>query len=234
MTSGPSQNDQITDEILAGEYVVGALSADLRSEADERIADDPEFARRVRRWEAMLASFNDDYGEAAPPKAAFAEIERRLFGEAEQRLEIWSSLSFWRGISFASSTAAAAAVIYAFTLLPQKPIEPPLVALLTAPDVNISLVATYDQAAGILRVTPAASGQPKEKSLELWLVPGSGQPKSLGVFAPGPGGVVVIPEDRRAALIDGATLAVSVEPFGGSPTGLPTGQIVASGSIGPS
>lgn len=231
MTSGPSQSDRTADEILAGEYVVGALSTELRSEADRRIADDPEFARRVRRWEAMLASFNDDYGEAAPPKAAFAEIERRLFGEAEKRSEIWNSLPFWRGISFASSTVAAAAVIYAFTLLPQKRAEPSLVALLTAPDAKISLVATYDQAAGTLRVTPAASGQPQEKSLELWLVPGSGQPKSLGVFAPGPGGALVIPQDRRAALIDGATLAVSVEPFGGSPTGLPTGPIVASGSI---
>jgi anti-sigma-K factor RskA len=32
-------------------------------------------------------------------------------------------------------------------------------------------------------------------------------------------------------LREGATLAVSVEPVGGSPTGLPTGPVIASGKL---
>jgi anti-sigma-K factor RskA len=36
----------------------------------------------------------------------------------------------------------------------------------------------------------------------------------------------------RGRLKDGVTLAVSIEPFGGSPTGKPTGPVVAAGKIG--
>jgi len=32
-------------------------------------------------------------------------------------------------------------------------------------------------------------------------------------------------------LADGATLAVSLEPFGGSPTGQATGPVIASGAL---
>ena len=32
-------------------------------------------------------------------------------------------------------------------------------------------------------------------------------------------------------LADGATFAVSLEPSGGSPTGLPTGPVIASGAL---
>lgn len=230
MTSGPSQDRRADDEVLAAEYVMGSLPAGPRADAERRMADDPEFGRRVLRWENMLASFNDDYGEAAPPKAAFARIERRLFGEDEKRRGLWNSAPFWRGLAFATSAAAAAAIFYALIPPAGQPARP-LVARLSAPEANVALLAAYDAATGVLRVTPVAAGGPREKSLELWLVPGSGQPKSLGVFEPGPDGVLVIPEDRRASLISGATLAVSVEPFGGSPTGLPTGPIIASGSI---
>lgn len=231
MTSGPSENGRADDEILAAEYVIGASSGESRAAAERRIADDLEFARRVRRWEAMLASFNDDYGEAAPPKAAFAEIERRLFDDPKRSAGLWNSIAFWRSVAFATSATAIAAMAFSFGPAFEPPAGPPLVARLSAPDSNVALLAAYDQKTGVLKVTPAASGGPQEKSLELWLVPGSGQPKSLGIFKPSPEGVLVIPEDRRAALVDGATLAVSVEPFGGSPTGLPTGPIIASGSV---
>ncbi len=54
----------------------------------------------------------------------------------------------------------------------------------------------------------------------------------LGVFQDQGDGSIVIPPDMRGRLKDGVTLAVSLEPFGGSPTGKPTGPVVASGKIG--
>jgi len=44
-------------------------------------------------------------------------------------------------------------------------------------------------------------------------------------------GELLIPTDMRGQISDGATLAVSLEPFGGSPTHQPSGPVVASGSI---
>jgi anti-sigma-K factor RskA len=40
-----------------------------------------------------------------------------------------------------------------------------------------------------------------------------------------------VPDDIAEQLRRGATLAVSVEPAGGSPTGLPTGPVIASGAL---
>jgi anti-sigma-K factor RskA len=35
----------------------------------------------------------------------------------------------------------------------------------------------------------------------------------------------------RGRIAPGATLAISIEPLGGSPTGLPTGPVVATGVV---
>jgi anti-sigma-K factor RskA len=37
--------------------------------------------------------------------------------------------------------------------------------------------------------------------------------------------------DRTRELVAGATLAISVEPIGGSPTGQPTGPVILTGKL---
>jgi anti-sigma-K factor RskA len=105
-----------------------------------------------------------------------------------------------------------------------------VVAQLSAPDNPVNLLASFDASSGRLRIVPVAAGRPQEKSLELWFVPGSGNPRSLGVFHPNSEGEMLIPADLRQNIGTGATLAVTLEPFGGSPSGLPTGPVVASGT----
>jgi anti-sigma-K factor RskA len=105
-----------------------------------------------------------------------------------------------------------------------------LVAELSAAGSQVNLLASYQADSGHLRIIPVAAGKPEEKSLQLWLVPGSGGPQSLGVFQPGEGGELVIPANLRSQIGEGATFAVSLEPFGGSSTGAPTGPVVASGA----
>nr|WP_244926203.1 anti-sigma factor [Agrobacterium deltaense] len=56
------------------------------------------------------------------------------------------------------------------------------------------------------------------------------QVSSLGVFQPGTNGDLVIPADMRGTITDGTTFAISVEPFGGSPTGQATGPFIAIGT----
>jgi anti-sigma-K factor RskA len=81
-------------------------------------------------------------------------------------------------------------------------------------------------------VTPVAAGTAQAKSLELWLIEGDKSPVPLGVLPDTGDGEIIIPPDMRGRLKDGVTLAVSIEPFGGSPTGKPTGPVVAAGKIG--
>jgi anti-sigma-K factor RskA len=104
-----------------------------------------------------------------------------------------------------------------------------IVAERSAPNDPVALRVSFNPADGRLRIIPAAD-QSTEKSLQLWLVPASGNPTSLGVFEPGADGELPIPAELRSRIGQGATLAVSVEPLGGSPTGLPTGPVIASGS----
>ena len=71
--------------------------------------------------------------------------------------------------------------------------------------------------------------------LEVWLVPADGTPRSLGLFPSEKSGtttVLVLPHEIAEALASGA-LAVSLEPSGGSKTGVPSGPVLFSGAVIP-
>ena len=71
--------------------------------------------------------------------------------------------------------------------------------------------------------------------LEVWLVPSDGTPRSLGLFPSEKSGtttVLVLPHEIAEALASGA-LAVSLEPSGGSKTGVPSGPVLFSGAVIP-
>jgi anti-sigma-K factor RskA len=63
-------------------------------------------------------------------------------------------------------------------------------------------------------------------------VPPQGNPRSLGLISAN--GATVLARDKLpATVLKGGTaaLAVSVEPPGGSPTGVPTGPVVFAGKL---
>ncbi|WLS04912.1 anti-sigma factor [Shinella oryzae] len=221
------------DEILAGEYVLGLLSLEARRAVERRMAEDHSFATLIQHWESDLSTFNDAYDEVSPSDAVLGQIKGRIFGEqqvANARRGLWNSVSFWRWLSIGTSAIAASAMIYASGSVSLGVSDRKYIAELSAPANAVSMLVNYDSGSGRMRVVPVAAGAREEKSLELWLVPGEGDPLSLGVLPPGTEGDLVIPADLRERIGDGATLAVTLEPFGGSPTGRATGPIVASGT----
>lgn len=230
-----SKGDRSRDEVLAGEYVLGVLSLQDRKIVEERMRRDRPFAAIVSRWEVNLSGFNDEYGTASPSHETFKQIEARLFADTESAPRfshgLWNSAGFWRSLTFASLAVTLGVIAFTSGLVPQPPVSPPLVADLSGQNNQVNLTASYEIQTGRLKIVPVAAGKPEEKSLELWLVPGSGTPRSLGVFQRGMNGELLIPTDMRGQISDGATLAVSLEPFGGSPTHQPTGPVIASGSI---
>ncbi len=236
-TPDQSKGDRSRDEVLAGEYVLGVLNLSERQQVEVRLRHDRPFAAIVRRWEANLAHFNVDYDEETPPDVTFAEIERRIFGPGAPRASsnliegIWNSLPVWRALSVAAigTLAFVFGLDWASELRPRPSQQ--MTAELAGKDSAISLIAHYDGASGHLAMTPVATGGANEKSLELWLVEGEQPPISLGVLPQTGQGEILIPETMRTRLADGVVLAVSLEPFGGSPTGKATGPIVAAGEI---
>jgi anti-sigma-K factor RskA len=69
-----------------------------------------------------------------------------------------------------------------------------------------------------------------DKSHELWVIPTNGAPRSLGVMNDR-GETIITLAGLDAKLADGAVFAVTLEPKGGSPTGLATGPVLCKGAI---
>ncbi|MCA8870147.1 MAG: anti-sigma factor [Rhodobacteraceae bacterium] len=231
-------SDQITydggdeDDILAAEYVLGVLDAPERAAADRRLLDDRQFAGRVARWQQDLAPFDAAYAEVTPPPQILGAIQARLFDRPAPHglfRRLWSGVGFWRGVAAVSLAALAlGAVITVYS--PPTP-GPSLVTTIAANNSDVSFVALYDSARDQLRVRQTSgTGADGDKSYELWVIPVGQKPVSLGVLA-AETSKRALPADLAALIRAGATLAVTLEPLGGSPSGDPTGPVLAAGAI---
>ena len=234
-TQNPESGDSRRDQVIAGEYVLGVLSADDRRKVEARMVLDGAFAAMVNHWQSNLSSFDDAYEPIAPPPQVLVAVERRLFAGQASRPAVaaggfWNSLALWRVLTLASVAGLVTIATFTTGILTPASRPEPLVAELTGDaSATINLLAQYDAGKGALKITPVAARQAEAKSLELWLIEGDDPAKSLGVLPQTGEGEIIIPPEMRSKFSEGVTLAVSVEPFGGSPTGTATGPVVAVG-----
>ena len=145
------------------------------------------------------------------------------------RTGLWHSLKFWRGASFASGALAAACLaglFYLGTFVPQQA----LIATIEGGG-HRHFVATVDSARGTVAVIPAAFSADATRVPELWLIPPDGRPRAVGLLRADQTVVLALPPDLAAVAKNNAVLAVSLEPPGGSTTGLPTGPVIATGKL---
>lgn len=231
-TQDPESGDSRRDQVIAGEYVLGVLSADDRRKVEARMVLDRAFAAMVKHWQNNLSSFDERYEPLPPSPQVFTAIERRIFAEQPTAAAggFWNSLAFWRILALASVAGFVTIATFASGILEPVNQTRSLVAELAGEgSAAINLLAQYDTSTGALKVTPVAARQAEAKSLEVWLIEGDNPAKSLGVLPQTGEGEIVIAPELRAKVGEGVTLAVSVEPFGGSPTGSATGPVVAAG-----
>lgn len=220
------------DSALAAEYVLGVLPNAERAAFARRLVSDLALQRDVAAWEQHLSALNEAIEPVAPPRAVWNRIEERVFGATtEPRVTWWNSLAFWRGFSIATSAALATLVgILVTTPTGQQGTGETLVADLSGETGAVKLAAFYDARTGALKLNRVAGTAAAGRAFELWLIEGSNNPVSLGVLPEGNRSTVSIPENLRQKLVD-ATLAISDEPTGGSPTGQPTGSVLAAGKV---
>ncbi|KQY13361.1 anti-sigma factor domain-containing protein [Rhizobium sp. Root482] len=233
-TQDPEGGDSRRDQVIAGEYVLGVLSLEDRRKVEARIVLDRAFAAMVKHWQSNLSSLDEAYEPVPPPPQVFAAVERRLFAEEERPAAkaggIWNSLAFWRVLTLSAVAGLVALATFDSGILTPADRREPLVAELAGEgSASVNLLAQYDQPSGTLKVTPVAARQGEEKSLELWLIEGDNPAVSLGVLPQSGDGRIVIAPEMRAKISEGVTLAVSIEPLGGSPTGVATGAVIAVG-----
>ena len=214
-------SDRDEDDAVAGAFALGTLDPEDRHAVEQRIAQDPAFARTVAAWERRLAPLAAIPEAVEPPAELWTRIEQATILKATNVVPLRRARQ-WQFGTIAS--LAIAASLAAFIVL-QRP-EPAHVAVLAPIADGTAVLLAIDGSNGHLTVRPTGAIRvPTDKDLELWaLTKGDTKPRSLGVL-PAEGRTLV------ASLRPDTQLLVSLEPRGGSPTGQPTGPVVYGGTL---
>lgn len=223
--------DRVTPPVAPSPHVWGRVSADLGL-ADA--VEAPTLAD-VAGWETVVVPLSpepqgEDLGtlsreDEVDPDRPSAEILT-----LERRVGRWRTLAAIAG----AMAAGLAALVVNDRLMPPAslPEAGRYVAVVNTDGSQPALLVSVDTAAGTVTVRSVAAEQPEGRSLELWHIADGGKPVSLGVLDPA-APVLRISADRAGPSPGTGTIAVTVEPPGGSGDKGPTGPVVYSGKLIP-
>jgi anti-sigma-K factor RskA len=248
------QSEELRQQ-LAAEYALGTLRGRARVRFEKLLRGDAGLASEVTFWHERLSEFATRLKPVAPREVVWTALERTINSAASTSRTVTPlrpvaapagsfSQRFWRNWALAASLAAVALsaglvrqwekhgeLIAALDAAQRKPM--PYVAVFQASGGDAQWAITLHPDQKMMRVVLSGSSMPADvtvRSLELWMLDSKGQPHSLGLLPvtgkhshdmPLPG----MPADEMGTTL---TLAVSEEPRGGSPTGLPTGKVLGA------
>ncbi len=223
---------------LASEYVLGTMQGAARRRFHEYLKRDADLRAEVARWEAHLTPLTARLPDVEPPARVWSRIEAQLdrFGSAATKSSgFWGSLGFWRTLGLGASGVAAALLVVFVTqqpvLSPAALEQEPMLTAVLAEDNNDARVYIEQPKSNVLMVKMIKPWKLNSGiAHELWVIPKEGAPRSLGVINDASDTKINV-AGLDAKLANGALLAVSLEPLGGSPSGAPTGKVVCKGSI---
>lgn len=233
-------------EDLAGEYALGVLSGDELRRARTLARTNSEFRHDVSVWLGQLAPMLGEVSPVEPPASAWTEIERRISGSeagASDAAKLRRTVRRWRvaAAGLAAIAACLAIIVLGRLVTPdrvpiaipvERPVGTPLVAILGDQQKQMKGVANWNpEAQQLVLAIPAVLPASADQSRELWVIPAGGKPQSLGLLPSGQQSHLRLTDELARELRQGATIAISVEPSGGSPTGTPSGPVVASGLL---
>ncbi|MGH8116169.1 MAG: anti-sigma factor [Rhodanobacteraceae bacterium] len=241
--------DHESEDLRFAEYALGVLDAHARAAVEREIAADPHAAEEVARWQQYLSPLAEALPGQAPPAQVWTRIHDSLEAPTSQRERHapaqtgwWSNLALWRGLAFGAGALAVACIIALIVLARTAvtPVPAPIAvaymaSTITQTDGQVGWTATMDLQHARMVVVPAKPHTlPAGRAPELWLIPAGQKPIAVGMIAASGPTTIELSRALVARLGPTAALAVSVEPPGGSPTGQPTGPVIAKGSIGAS
>jgi anti-sigma-K factor RskA len=216
---------------LAAEYVIGTLDRDERNKVSAARASHRDLDAAIAGWEKRLAPLLALIPDAAPSVDLLPKIERRIFAMPADRAVLQRKANSWRALALAASVAFLIVAGFALhsTFVPGTALQ--TIAFLQKDAAAPAFLVSLNEKTLTLIVRPLAAAPATDKSYELWLItPDSPAPRSLGVLPTADSKLVQI-AGTDLATIRNATLAVSLEPRGGSPTGAPTGPVVFTGKF---
>lgn len=207
-------------------FVLGLLDEQAEAELDALLASNPAWAAAVARARDRLLPL--DMAAAELPGAAFLwnRIAPRL-GPAEPAVAANETRPprRWLPVGIAAAVGILAGVALAG---PWFSADPVVIAVLVDASGNpTAVVEDFGAADARIRFVSAVE-VPEGRQMQVWTLPSAEMgPVSLGLLG-GVGGADLDPP-RLPAPTDGQLYEITLEPTGGSPTGRPTGAILAKG-----
>lgn len=236
--------DDSNSQLRYAEYVLGVLDADARAEVERDMASSDAVATAVALWQRRLLPLIAETTPIDPPEYVWHRIRQQLALESSStaarraRHEVthprwWNNLRFWRGLGLGASVLAAACLVLLLAG-PRPSVTTPsyLASSITQGDGQVGWTATVDldhHRVVIVPTRPQAIA--KDRAPELWLIPEGQRPIAVGMIGGDVPVTLSLEPQLLASFGPGAALAVSVEPPGGSPTGQPTGPVIAKGLL---
>lgn len=232
-----SLHDPDERDAVAGEYVLGTLSAEDHAAVGAALAGDGALRAAVYAWQDRLLALSAQAPAVEPAASVWTRLSLALDARQPSRQPVaprmpwWQGLRFWQGFSAA---AVAASVVLALRLvapLPGADAGARYVAVLESPDDRRTAGWVVEvQAGGTLRLLPVGETPPVPpgRALQFWTKPqGAAGPTSLGLVRVGQR--VEMPVTQLPAVGAQQLFEITLEPEAGSPIGRPTGPILFVG-----
>jgi anti-sigma-K factor RskA len=223
-------------EALAAEYALGTLPAAERASVALRSRSEPSLAAAIEAWERMLGPLAETVAAREVPANVWREIEARIDAQSAAPgnvVDLRNNLRKWKAATFAASAIAASLLAFVGVReFAQPRADKTLVAVLQKDAQSPAFLVSVDLERRQMTIRAVAAKPEPGKSYELWLVHDQLKtPRSLGLIGAQPVTVGPTLASYAPNVIEDATLAVSLEPPGGSPTGAPTGPVLWSGKL---
>lgn len=247
-------------EQLAASYALGTLRGGARRRFEALARNNATLRTAALLWQSRMSSVAELQPQIAPSPAVWKRIENlvnadkqaaamkaaRVQPAAAPAVGWWASLGLWRGATAAGAVMTVVAMVTgmsASTRVDQLSAQVAQLSgkLAATPEIQYVAVLADDKSSASMLVTfdPKTSKlvlkrvggfkEQADKSLQLWALPPGAGPKSLGVL--GSEAVVrLTATDRDVREVP--TLAISLEPKGGAPTGNgPSGPVLFKGAL---
>jgi len=217
-------------ELLAGEYVLGVLSGAARRRFERLLMDSRELRHEVAAWEQRFAAWTLTLAPVEPPRRLWWRLMAEVRKDARPRnTELRNT--FWRAWAVAA-TLVLAIMVVGQQVVPQAERKASAFALVSDPQGHpMWVISVHPEAKRIDMQAVTPNPPPVGKSYELWMLLGSGNPVPMGLLNSDGTVSEQVSAEFLAHLDSVKTLAVSLEPAGGSPTGLPTGPVLYTAAL---
>ncbi len=246
-------------QLDAAEFVIGTLPSGEKAAFEADLAVDADLQADVTYWERTLGTLGSIVSPVTPSPDVWDRIKSSLPEQGANVVSIETVLPSdgntrsatpandnqlaalkrsrgrWRlgaiaatvaAIGFGGLIANERVGFLPSDVLPGQLAGKEYIAVVQADAENPALIVKVNGLTGGVTVRQVGVKRPDDKSLELWYIPvGTNNVVSVGLVGEGEIDLKDLPTNK------GDTLAISLEPKGGSPTGVATGPVIYSGKL---